>query len=261
MGLPYFLELIDLKHRYGSNLRTYHEQWKKSETHENFFYWLDHGAGRQLDLEACPRERLDREQVRYLSREERRYYLVTVDAEGRLRWDKNNNPIDTTEGWRDSMHGIVPIADATPPFRPAHGHNQNTDPGDTGDGPADPESDEREAARAAKYATPGMDEAKGMGKVRHVSTATIFNKLLRKSVRKNTWIFVSDTAGRLYVGIKDSGAFQHSSFLQGGRTSATGLIKIKDGRLKSLSPLSGHYRPPAAISGRSSSPSRTRGLT
>lgn len=65
-------------------------------------------------------------------------------------------------------------------------------------------------------------------------------------MRPNTWIFVADTSFRLYVGIKDSGAFQHSSFLQGARISAAGLIRIRDGRLTSLSPLSGHYRPPAS---------------
>jgi hypothetical protein len=46
------------------------------------------------------------------------------------------------------------------------------------------------------------------------------------------------------VGIKQSGAFQHSSFLHGARISAAGLIRIKDGQLRRLSPLSGHYRPP-----------------
>ncbi|KAG7139112.1 IQ domain-containing protein IQM5 like [Verticillium longisporum] len=70
--------------------------------------------------------------------------------------------------------------------------------------------------------------------------------MLRKSVRKNTWIFVADTNFRLYVGIKSSGAFQHSSFLQGSRISSAGLIKVKDGKIKSLSPLSGHYRPPTS---------------
>ena len=50
----------------------------------------------------------------------------------------------------------------------------------------------------------------------------------------------------LYVGIKQSGAFQHSSFVHGSRISAAGLIKIKHGQLRSLSPLSGHYRPPIA---------------
>lgn len=55
-----------------------------------------------------------------------------------------------------------------------------------------------------------------------------------------------DTSFRIYIGIKESGAFQHSSFLRGARISSAGLIKIKDGQLRSLSPLSGHYRPPAA---------------
>jgi hypothetical protein len=48
----------------------------------------------------------------------------------------------------------------------------------------------------------------------------------------------------VYIGIKQSGAFQHSSFLHGARISSAGLIKIKDGQLRRLSPLSGHYRPP-----------------
>lgn len=55
---------------------------------------------------------------------------------------------------------------------------------------------------------------------------------------------MADTSFRLYIGIKQSGAFQHSSFLHGGRISAAGLIKVKQGQLRSLSPLSGHYRPP-----------------
>lgn len=55
---------------------------------------------------------------------------------------------------------------------------------------------------------------------------------------------VADTSFRLYVGIKQSGAFQHSSFLHGARILAAGLIKIKNGQLRRLSPLSGHYRPP-----------------
>jgi len=68
--------------------------------------------------------------------------------------------------------------------------------------------------------------------------------MLRKTTKKNTWIFVADTSFRMYLGIKQSGAFQHSSFLRGARVSAAGLIKIKDGQLRKLSPLSGHYAPP-----------------
>ena len=256
MGLQYFLEMVDLKHRYGSNLRAYHEEWKRSDTNENFFYWLDYGEGKNLDLVTCPRERLDRERVRYLSREERQYYLVNVDQHGRLVWAKNGVRIDTTEEWRDSIHGIVPVDDPTPAFSPdIETHVQakpspSTQPEPHSHSGSDSHSTSSresrlEAAMAAKYAT-GFDEAKGVKKIRHVSAATIFDKLLRKSVRKNTWIFVADTSFRLYVGIKNSGAFQHSSFLHGARISAAGLIKVRNGRLASLSPLSGHYRPPAS---------------
>ncbi|KAM3467131.1 hypothetical protein MY5147_008889 [Beauveria neobassiana] len=242
MGLQYFLEMIDAKHRYGSNLRIYHEEWKRSDAQENFLYWLDYGAGRNVELDACPREQLEREQVRYLSREERQYYLVKVDAEGRLCWAKNGARIDTTEQFKDSIHGIVPADDTTPAFRPS----ANPLAGTSGSDSDSSIESRREADRANKYATPEFDNASGVKKIHHLSTSTIINKLLRKSVRPNCWIFVADTNFRLYVGIKDSGAFQHSSFLQGGRISAAGLIKIKNGRLQSLSPLSGHYRPPSS---------------
>lgn len=248
MGLQYFLEMVDSKHRYGSNLRMYHEEWKKSKTTENYFYWLDYGEGRNVELDTCPRDRLEREQVRYLSREERQYYLVRVGAGGRLCWVKNGARIDTTEQFKDSIHGIVPIDDPTPAFSPG-GAAKDVSPVDNDNRSSGSESSaesRREADRAAKYADPGFDESKGIKRVTHISASTIFNQLLRKSVRKNTWIFVADTSFRLYVGIKDSGAFQHSSFLQGSRISAAGLIKIKNGRLSSLSPLSGHYRPPAS---------------
>jgi hypothetical protein len=242
MDLQYFLEMVDLKHRYGSNLRTYHKEWKKSDTKENFFYWLDYGEGRFIDCSGCPRERLDREQVRYLSKEERMDYLVKIDKEGRLCWAKNGARIDTTEKYKDSIHGIVPAEDTTPAYAPARAEASQDDNVSSTSSSSD--DTDNESVRAIKYATPQFDNAKGVKKVKHVSAATIFNKLLRGSVKKNTWIFVADTSFRLYVGIKQSGAFQHSSFLHGSRISAAGLIKIKNGRLSKLSPLSGHYRPP-----------------
>lgn len=253
MDLQYFLEMVDLKHRYGSNLRVYHETWKASDTKENFFYWLDYGEGKYIDNAACPRDRLEKEQVRYLSREERLQYLVKIDSEGRLCWAKNGARIDTTQKYKDSIHGIVPAMDNTPAYappsaeaaRPRHHFHKRTKSSSTTSSSSSSDSDsEAEEERAGKYATPELDNAKGVKKIRHVSAATIFNKLLRGSVKKNTWIFVADTSFRLYVGIKQSGSFQHSSFLHGSRISAAGVIKIKNGRLAKLSPLSGHYRPP-----------------
>ena len=247
MDLQYFLEMVDLKHRYGSNLRTYHEQWKREDTTENFFYWLDHGEGRYIDCQGCPRERLDREQIRYLSRAERLNYLVTVDQEGRLCWAKNGARIDTTEKFKDSIHGIVPESDPTPAFTPAavivedattHDSSDETDSESSSHNRGDDEHGHSHKDGGT------VDYDHSMKKVKHVSAATIFDKLLRGSVKGNTWIFVADTNFRLYVGMKQSGAFQHSSFLHGSRISAAGSIVLKNGRLSRLSPLSGHYRPP-----------------
>jgi hypothetical protein len=74
--------------------------------------------------------------------------------------------------------------------------------------------------------------------------------------RSNTWIYVSDMKMNIFIGIKTSGNFQHSScklsliqrkrrltiVLAGGKVTSAGIIVVKNGIVKSLSPLSGHYR-------------------
>ena len=265
MSLPYFLELVDHKHRYGSNLRTYHAEWRALDTKENFFYWLDYGDGLTVSLPGCSRERLDREQVRYLSREERLHYLVKVDGEGRLCWAKNGERIDTTDEWRDSIHGIVRRDDPTPMFREAEiaklgktvseqrGITPSTNKSDhhTSDEEEDHEASSRSSSSSEadkRYPEPpALRNASGPAKLRHINPNTIMNHLLRKSVgkKKNVWIFVFDASDNLYIGLKQSGQFQHSSFLHGSRISSAGQIRLKCGQLRSLSPLSGHYRPPA----------------
>lgn len=97
---------------------------------------------------------------------------------------------------------------------------------------------------SSKYTNTELHDAKGLAKLNHMSVDAIANHMLRKTTKKNTWIFVADTSFRMYIGIKQSGAFQHSSFLRGARVAAAGLIKIKRGQLRKLSPLSGHYAPP-----------------
>jgi hypothetical protein len=264
MDLQYFLEMVDQKHRYGSNLRAYHEQWKKAETNENFYYWLDYGDGKNFEHPTVSRERLESEQVRYLSREERLNYLVTVDDEGRLCWAKNGNRISTSPDFKDSLNGIVPKDDDSPAYGPNgkllhDGQSKNLRRSSMSSMSSDSGS-EHSDVEGEHYVNEDLNQAKGMSKLKYVSAATVLNHLLRGSVKPNSWIFVSspvwyrylvtylsqvaDTSFRLYIGIKQSGAFQHSSFLHGARISAAGLIKIKDGQLRRLSPLSGHYRPP-----------------
>lgn len=46
------------------------------------------------------------------------------------------------------------------------------------------------------------------------------------------WIFVLSTSKTLYVGQKNKGTFQHSSFLAGGATLSAGRLVVEDGILK-----------------------------
>jgi hypothetical protein len=186
MDLQYFLEMVDVKHRYGSNLRTYHNYWKTAKTNENFFYWLDYGEGKDIELPTCTRERLDKNQVRYLSREERLRYLVRVDGDGKLRWAKNDAKISTdSKRFRDSMDGIVPLDDTGPTFTGTGNHNSESS--------EDSDSSDEEAER---YVNHDLDAAKGLKKIAYVSPATIFNHLMRHSIKggKHGWIFVSPGA-------------------------------------------------------------------
>lgn len=49
---------------------------------------------------------------------------------------------------------------------------------------------------------------------------------------KSKWIFVLSTTRSLYVGQKEKGKFQHSSFLAGGATTAAGRLVARDGVLE-----------------------------
>ncbi|KAK3019395.1 hypothetical protein RJ639_004645, partial [Escallonia herrerae] len=57
------------------------------------------------------------------------------------------------------------------------------------------------------------------------------------------WIFVLSASKTLYVGQKNKGTFQHSSFLAGGATLSAGRLVVEDGILKAVWPHSGHYLP------------------
>ena len=260
MDLRYFLEMIDQKHRYGANLLVYHEEWQRSTATQNFFYWLDYGEGRNVDLPGCSREKLDRERIRYLSKDERMNYLTVVDDEGKLRWHKNNDLITTSsEHYKDSMSGIVTKGDdeavefndeevtkqlsdgrrlARHLARVRSGERRSSSSSNSimSSYFGSDSEDERPASKASKKTQKKLKSLK-------VSPATVLNKLLRATVKPGTWIYVADTVGRLYVGIKSSGAFQHASFLSGARISSAGSIGIENGQLTYLSPLSGHYRP------------------
>lgn len=189
MDLQYFLEMVDVKHRYGSSLRQYHNVWKNSPSRQNFFYWLDYGEGKDFELEQVPRDRLEREQVRYLTREERLDYLVSVDDAGRFRWAKNGERVWTdSERFRDSIKGVVPVEDKTPTFR-----KYNTEGVEviSESGSSSSDSGESSDEEVKRYLNQDFNEAKGVKKLAYVSPAVIYNHLMQKSLKKrDKWIFV-----------------------------------------------------------------------
>lgn len=148
--------------------------------------------------------------------------------------------------------GIVPTNDPAPMFRnnvptsvpeSSSESASTTSSSNSEDGHDDPAA----ADEGDNYINEEFHRARGPAKIKHVSAGALFNHMIRSSLRKgHKWIFVADTSFRLYIGYKQAGAFQHSSFLSGSRILAAGQIKVKKGQLRRLSPLSGHYRSHAA---------------
>ncbi|KAI7962198.1 hypothetical protein MJO28_000292 [Puccinia striiformis f. sp. tritici] len=242
MDTTYWLEMVDHKHRYGSNLKAYHTHWNTQyQGDQNFFYWLDHGEGRHVDLQESPRERLDSERITYLNAEQRLNYLIKI-VDGKMVWAKDSRPVDTARGRHKDLGNGLGIVDATPEeFEAAKQRGEI--PSSDSDSSLSSGASSVLSRDAHHYAQAGPKKSGMAAKVKsHIDPKAIMDNLLRKTLNANTWIFVADQAGNMYVGIKQTGKFQHSSFLAGSYVLAAGLLKVDHGQLTSLSPLSGHYR-------------------
>ncbi|CAM8964263.1 unnamed protein product [Rhodiola kirilowii] len=160
LALQHWLEAIDPRHRYGHNLHFYYAKWLQSQSREPFFYWLDLGEGKEMNLvEKCSRSKLQQQCIKYLGPMERIAYEIELEN-GKFIKKQTGEILDTNSGLKGAK-----------------------------------------------------------------------------------WIFVLSTSRTLYVGKKQKGTFQHSSFLAGGATSAAGQLVVEKGILKAVWPHSGHYRP------------------
>lgn len=206
LDLQYFLEMVDVKHRHGSNLRAYHMQWKNSPSSENFFYWLDYGAGKEIDLPQCPREKLEKQQVRYLSPEERLNYLVKVDNAGLFRWAKNNELVDTnSRRFKDSLRGVVRVEDDIPRFQgnvespsqsspePVSSPAPESSPNLLGDADEEDDDDDVDDDKNPRTSTrEDYELAKAVKKFARVKPAAIYDHLAGSlPTKEGMWIFVS----------------------------------------------------------------------
>ncbi|KAL1547782.1 IQ domain-containing protein iqm5, variant 2 [Salvia divinorum] len=97
LALQHWLEAIDPRHRYGHNLHLYYDVWFKSESAQPFFYWLDVGDGKEVNLEKCPRTSLQKQCITYLGPKERESYEVVVE-DGKLMYKASGVLVETIEG-------------------------------------------------------------------------------------------------------------------------------------------------------------------
>lgn len=80
----FWLEALDRQHRYGSHLRVFYNRWKQENVWRqdncSFFYWLDHGNGKNIEVPECSRHALITTQVQYCTEEERNQYRVSIQS-------------------------------------------------------------------------------------------------------------------------------------------------------------------------------------
>ncbi|KAF3621701.1 putative diacylglycerol O-acyltransferase 1-like [Capsicum annuum] len=97
LALQHWLEAIDPRHRYGHNLHFYYDIWFESESSQPFFYWLDVGDGKEINLEKCPRTNLQHQCIKYLGPKERESYEVVIQ-DGKLVYKQSGDFVETVEG-------------------------------------------------------------------------------------------------------------------------------------------------------------------
>ncbi|RID63780.1 hypothetical protein BRARA_E02754 [Brassica rapa] len=96
LALQHWLEAIDPRHRYGHNLHFYYNKWLHCQSREPFFYWLDIGEGKEVNLvEKCPRLKLQQQCIKYLGPMERKAYEVVAE-EGKFFYKSSGEMLHTS---------------------------------------------------------------------------------------------------------------------------------------------------------------------
>lgn len=203
------LEVVDISHRYGSNLQPYHEYWSQCPSTQPFFFWLDHGEGKDLDLPEVSRKELDSQTLHYCSKQERLQHLVELSPDKLLCFNHNHIPVHTLNEEQE----------------------------------AEIEAD-FDAWKAAETKSTALARGPKPDK-EHMSEAELNeHKEAKKRRNANKWIYVTSTSKQqIYVAPKVKGEFQHSSFLSGGSVGSAGAIMVNNGKIIKLAPMSGHYQP------------------
>ncbi|KAI0721372.1 hypothetical protein C8T65DRAFT_566375, partial [Cerioporus squamosus] len=134
-------------------------------------------------------------------------YLVTIDSEGKLRWARNGQLVDTTAGrWKDAGggKGIVPFDEPTP--------GTSTSVTRHSFAPSSPSSSGSSASSLSGEDENAMMHYVGLQKQsrnpvkrvlqKNFTIRGLLDRLLRKTIKRNTWIYVSDKNFNIFIGIK-----------------------------------------------------------
>ncbi|KAF5481817.1 hypothetical protein F2P56_002439 [Juglans regia] len=97
LAQQHWLEAIDPRHRYGHNLQLYYDIWYASESTQPFFFWLDVGDGKEININKCARNVMQRQCIKYLGPKEREAYEVIVEN-GKLLYRQSGLLLETVEG-------------------------------------------------------------------------------------------------------------------------------------------------------------------
>ncbi|XP_042457257.1 IQ domain-containing protein IQM2-like [Zingiber officinale] len=101
LALQHWLEAIDPRHRYGHNLHFYYDHWLQCFCGQPFFYWLDVGEGKEINLqEQCHRQKLQQQCIMYLGPREREAYQVII-TDGIFMYKHNEQILNTIDSPND----------------------------------------------------------------------------------------------------------------------------------------------------------------
>ncbi|MCL7022651.1 hypothetical protein MKW94_002644, partial [Papaver nudicaule] len=86
LAFQHWIEAIDARHRYGHNLRLYHEEWCNADA-----------DGKDINLKDCPRSELRQQRIQYLGPREREQYEYIIE-DGIIRHKLSGELMDTSIG-------------------------------------------------------------------------------------------------------------------------------------------------------------------
>lgn len=119
--------------------------------------------------------------------------MVEIDADGKLRWERTGQLVDTTAGhWKDAGDGRGIIREEHPD-RPDLGPRTSFGSSGSLSSISVASGEPSGGSGAATHYTSGAESGNWLQRAaeRNITLKGLTNKLLKKTLRKNTWIYVS----------------------------------------------------------------------